>query len=56
MTDAKQEALRQALSYHATATGTQYTALSKKPPKHATPEQIVNTARKFEAFLNGKKR
>lgn len=48
MTDAKQEALRQALNYHDAAT-----AITGK--KKVSPEQIIATARKFEKFLNGSK-
>lgn len=43
MTEAKQEALRQALQYH------QFTGAIGE--KKATPEQIVTTAKKFESFL-----
>ena len=48
MTDAKQEALRQALAFHA------HHFNGSPGQKPATPEQIVTTARKFETFLNAK--
>lgn len=50
MTDAKQEALRMSIQYHQAA------ALIVQ--QNSTPTQIVDTAKKFEAFLDphGKKR
>lgn len=51
MTDAKREALCQALSYHSHTMAHSHVANSKTPPKMATPEQVVATAAKFEKFL-----
>lgn len=57
MTDAKQEALRQALYYHSQSMASHIT-MSEKATKKPSPQQIVTTAKVFEAFLypNAKKR
>lgn len=56
MTDTKREALCQALNYHSHAMAHSHVAGSKNPPKMASQEQIVSTAKKFAAFLDGHKR
>lgn len=58
MTDAKQEALRQALYYHTQSMSTAIEISEKPRQKKPSPQQIVTTAKVFEAFLdpNGKKR
>lgn len=48
MTDTKYEALKQALQYH-------FSMRSPYEKGPATPEKIVETAKKFEKFLDGSK-
>lgn len=50
MTQAKMEALRQALQYHYTLLAPALAQERKEP----TPEQVIETAKKFEAFLKSK--
>ena len=52
MTDAKQEALRQALQFHNGHFGASLELEFGKPGKRSTADQIIATARKFEAFLD----
>jgi hypothetical protein len=46
MTDTKVEALNRAVQFH-------LSTLSPLGPQSTTPEQVVATAHKFEAFLDG---
>lgn len=56
MTDAKQEALRQALHYHASHFGPISVMDEARATKRPTPDQIIATAKKFETFLDPKKK
>ena len=52
MTDAKQEALRQALSFHNSLFGSAISVDIMGNGKRPTPDQVIATAKKFEAFLD----
>lgn len=51
MTDATQEALNQSLRYHSTLHGAAMSFTAAGKVKAPSPEQIIATAKKFEAFL-----
>lgn len=50
MTDAKREALAQALHYH--NSGAHHSYVGQKIVKQPTADQVIATAKKFEAFLD----
>lgn len=52
VTDAKQEALRQALHFHQATQPMYHGAKGEKRPKAYTANEVVATARKFEMFLD----